>query len=47
MLDAVPVSRRTLNEMLTDLSICPLAITAHTCAAALSGTVTSLCANAT
>jgi len=46
-LDAVPVFSRTLKVMLTDLSIIPLVITAHTLPAKPSSTVTTLESNAT
>ena len=46
-LDAVPVFSRTLNLMLTDLSIVPLVIIAHTLPGEPSSTVTTLGSNAT
>jgi len=46
-LDAVPVFSRTSKVMLTDLSIVPLVIIAHTLPAEPSSTVTTLGSNAT
>jgi len=46
-LDAVPVFARTLKVMLTDLSIIPLVIIAHTLPTEPSSTVTTLGSNAT